>query len=349
MSSPRQPTARCFSATGSAPISISSCSRAGRAALARKKESPTRSAERSTNPAVGDASEVEGKDIAMRTHNTSRDTPDRTDAAFIGADSAISEPRSGSMHLLNSSTRSGGHRSAVGSTRLPPRLQNKMTEVLANIDGLPILVRFHVQDIPAEMQSEFVSRGADIHSLLSTTLEKMVDRMRGSCPRTDAPSKTPLAIVELMSSGEPLARLPAPLNQTVLRVGPLELDLLDRSAKRGHRRIDLRPREFHLLKYMMQRSDKLLTRATLLKEVWHYKFVPETNLVDVHLGRLRRKVDGSNEAPLIRNVRGEGFVLSATPLSQGSAPRPADVGDSDVIHADTKRGVASSCRSVAGA
>ena len=100
-------------------------------------------------------------------------------------------------------------------------------------------------------------------------------------------------------------------NETVLCVGPLELDLIDRTAKRGDRPIDLRPREFHLLKYMMQRIDQLLTRATLFKDVWHYKFVPETNLVDVHMGRLRRKVDGANEAPMIRNVRGAGFVLSA--------------------------------------
>ena len=57
-----------------------------------------------------------------------------------------------------------------------------------------------------------------------------------------------------------------------------------------------------MLKYIMQRNDKLLTRATLLKEVWNYKFVPKTNLVDVHMGRLRRKVDGPNETPLIRNV-----------------------------------------------
>jgi DNA-binding winged helix-turn-helix (wHTH) protein len=73
-----------------------------------------------------------------------------------------------------------------------------------------------------------------------------------------------------------------------------------------------------LLKYMMQRSDKLLTRAMLFKDVWNYKFVPETNLVDVHMGRLRRKVDGSNEVPMIRNVRGAGFVLSATPAFQES-------------------------------
>jgi DNA-binding response OmpR family regulator len=99
-------------------------------------------------------------------------------------------------------------------------------------------------------------------------------------------------------------------------VGPLELNLLDRAAKRGDRNIDLRPREFRLLRYMMERSDKLLTRAKLLQEVWNYKFVPQTNLVDVHMGRLRRKVDGPNEPAMIRNVRGAGFVLNANPLLQ---------------------------------
>ena len=68
----------------------------------------------------------------------------------------------------------------------------------------------------------------------------------------------------------------------------------------------------------MQRNGKLLTRATFFKEVWHYKFVPESNLVDVHMGRLRRKLDGANETPMIRNVRGVGFVLGVAPLSQGS-------------------------------
>jgi DNA-binding response OmpR family regulator len=115
-----------------------------------------------------------------------------------------------------------------------------------------------------------------------------------------------------MPSGAPLVQLPAPPNETMLRVGSLELDLLDRAAKRGNRHIDLLPREFQLLKYMMQRRETLLTRENLLKEVWHYSFVPETNLVDVHMGRLRRKIDGSNEAPMIRNVRGVGFILSAT-------------------------------------
>jgi len=100
----------------------------------------------------------------------------------------------------------------------------------------------------------------------------------------------------------------------------LELDLIDRTARRSNRPIDLLPREFQLLKYMMQRSDQVLTHANLIKDVWNYKFVPETNRVNVHMGRLRSKVDGPNEAPMIRNVRGEGFVLSATPALPNNLP-----------------------------
>ena len=191
-------------------------------------------------------------------------------------------------------------------------LPDGMAERLADIEGLPVLVRVLVQDVPAEMRS-------DMHSLLSTTLEKAIERMRGSPLRRDASSKQPLAIVELISGGVPSAQLPTSLTDTVLRVGPLELDLIDRTVKRDDREIDLRPREFRLLKYMMQRSGKLLTRATLLKDVWNYKFVPETNLVDVHMGTLRRKVDASNELPMIRNVRGVGFVLSPASFQQSSS------------------------------
>jgi DNA-binding response OmpR family regulator len=213
---------------------------------------------------------------------------------------------------------------------MPATWRNGKAELLADIDGLPVLFRILVRDMPTQVQSDFGAKDADIHSLLSTTLEKVVDRMRGTSLRRDDPSKQPLAIVELIPSGEPSAGLPAPANATVLRVGPLELDLLDRTARRGDRQIDLRPREFQLLKYMMQRSDQLLTRATLFKEVWHYKFVPETNLVDVHMGRLRRKVDGPNEAHMIRNVRGAGFVLSATPISEDSpAERSANLATGD--------------------
>ena len=260
----------------------------------------------------------------MRAHNTRSRVLDRMDSAFVASDSRPSEPRSASIHVLSSSPRPGGRGSAVRSTRMPPASRHETAELLVDVDGLSILVCFLVKDVAAEMQSGSVWKDVKIHSLLSRALEKAVDRMRGSTLRSDDASNQPLAIVELTPGGEASVRLPATLNETVLRAGPLELDLLDRTAKRGDRQIDLRPREFRLLKYMMERNDKLLTRATLLKDVWHYKFVPESNLVDVHMGRLRRKVDGPNEAPVIRNVRGVGFVLSATPLSQSSASISAE-------------------------
>jgi DNA-binding winged helix-turn-helix (wHTH) protein len=259
-----------------------------------------------------------GEDMAMSTSTTSRNTPNPMELAFVRAGSTTSDPRS--THLPNPPPR---HRSFAGSTQNPLAPPNEVAELLADIDGVPVLVRFLVTDISANAQSDFVSKDVDLRLLLSTTLQKMVDRMGGSSLRRDFPSKQPLATVELISSVEHLVRLPDLSNETVLRVGPLELDLLNRIAKRDGRRIDLRPREFHLLKYMMQRSDELLTRETLLKEVWNYRFVPKTNLVDVHMGRLRRKIDGPNGPFLIRNVRGIGFVLSATPFSHCSPSRSA--------------------------
>src|SRR6202171_644164 len=152
-----------------------------------------------------------------------------------------------------------------------------------------------------------------IHSLLLSALEKIVDRMYRASLRSDDQSRRPLAIAETDSSIEPSVRSPADPRETMLRVGALELDLINRTAKRGDRPIDLLPSEFRLLKYMMQRDGQLLTRAKLFQDVWHYKFLPETNLVDVHMGRLRRKVNGPNEAPIILNIRGAGFILGATP------------------------------------
>ncbi len=109
----------------------------------------------------------------------------------------------------------------------------------------------------------------------------------------------------------PSALFPPKGRDTVLRVGPLELDLIERTARRWDRAIDLLPREFRLLEYMMRRKGQVLTRAALLEEVWNYKFVPQSNLVDVHIGRLRRKVDEPHELPMIHNVRGVGFILRA--------------------------------------
>ena len=150
--------------------------------------------------------------------------------------------------------------------------------------------------------------------------QRSLEHDRAQKPKDHGLSKRPLSMVVIISRLDSSVRSPIEPRETVLRVGSLELDLIDRTARRGSRPIDLLPREFRLLKYMMQRNDQVLTRADLIKDVWHYKFVPETNVVDVHMGRLRRKVDGSNEVPMIRNIRGEGFLLSATPALAKSLP-----------------------------
>jgi DNA-binding winged helix-turn-helix (wHTH) protein len=190
-----------------------------------------------------------------------------------------------------------------------------MAELKIHVDGLPIVFLFPIEDVSQIKPAGAIASDADIHSLLSNTLDKIVDGIRGSATRVVGSSPSlALKVVEMSPEVEAIA---APSDtQTILRVGPIELNLIDRTAKRGERQIDLRPREFRLLRYMMERSDKLLTRATLLQEVWNYKFVPQTNLVDVHMGRLRRKVDGAKEPAMIRSVRGAGFVLNANPLLQ---------------------------------
>jgi two-component system OmpR family response regulator len=122
----------------------------------------------------------------------------------------------------------------------------------------------------------------------------------------------PFALIELVARIEALLRRSADTRQTTLQAGALELDLIERTARRSDREISLLPREFRLLEYMMRRREQLLTREMLLKEVWNYNFVPATNLVDVHMGRLRHKVDGPGETPMIYNIRGAGFILRET-------------------------------------
>jgi two-component system, OmpR family, response regulator len=147
--------------------------------------------------------------------------------------------------------------------------------------------------------------------LVLSALGAVDDRVRGLRAGGDDYLTKPFDLIELIARIEALLRRPTETRETKLRVGPLELDLIDRTVKRGDRIIDLLPREFRLLEYMMRRKDQMLTRAMLLEEVWKYKFVPQTNLVDVHMGRLRRKVDETNETPMIHNVRGIGFILRA--------------------------------------
>jgi two-component system, OmpR family, response regulator len=170
--------------------------------------------------------------------------------------------------------------------------------LLPGIDGLTII---------EVMRQERIR----IPVLVLSALAAVDDRVRGLRAGGDDYLTKPFAITELVARIEALLRRPAENRDTMLRVGPLELNLLSRTAKRGDRPIELLPREFRLLEYMMSRRDQLLTRAMLFVEVWNYNFVPQSNLVDVHMGRLRRKIDMPGEQPMIHNVRGEGFMLHA--------------------------------------
>jgi DNA-binding response OmpR family regulator len=181
-------------------------------------------------------------------------------------------------------------------------------ETLATVSRL--LRSIYDADISPPLPAHFARLLNELGPDNRTIIEGMNvdDRVRGSRARGD---NDPFATVEFIAGIESLLRRSTESRNTVLQVGPLELDLIERTAKRGERTIDLLPREFRLLEYMMRRKEQTLTRAMLLQEVWNYKFVPESNLVDVHMGRLRRKVDAPHEPPMIYNVRGVGFILRA--------------------------------------
>jgi len=118
-------------------------------------------------------------------------------------------------------------------------------------------------------------------------------------------------VTEFLRRLEALLKRPDEIRETTLTVGPLQFDLLTRTVARGRRSINLLPREFRLREYMMRHHGQLVTRAMLFRDVWNYNFVPQSNLVDVHMGRLRRKIDQPAESPMIYSIRGQGFVLRA--------------------------------------
>jgi two-component system, OmpR family, response regulator len=145
--------------------------------------------------------------------------------------------------------------------------------------------------------------------LVVSALNAVGDRIRGLTVGGDDYLTKPFALGELAARVEALLRRPISTRETVLRVGPLEADLIDKIVRRGERDINLLPREFRLLEYLMRRPDRIVTREMLLKDVWRYRFVPKTNLVDVHIGKLRRKIDAPDEVPLLQSVRSVGFML----------------------------------------
>jgi two-component system OmpR family response regulator len=138
------------------------------------------------------------------------------------------------------------------------------------------------------------------------------DRVEGLEAGGDDYLAKPFAFAELLARINALARRP-PLQQevTLLRVGDLEMDLIRRSVTRGGKRIDLQPREFRLLEYLMRREGQVVTRTMLLEGVWDFHFDPKTSVVETHISRLRGKVDRGFDRELIHTIRGAGYVVRA--------------------------------------
>ena len=146
--------------------------------------------------------------------------------------------------------------------------------------------------------------------LMLTALGGIEDRVEGLEAGADDYLVKPFAFAELLARVNALARRPPPQTvQTVLKVADLELDLLKRTAARAGERIDLQPREFKLLEYLMRHAEKVVTRTMLLEAVWEFHFEPRTNIVETHVSRLRAKIDRGQGPELIHTVRGAGYCL----------------------------------------
>ncbi|MCZ8106037.1 MAG: winged helix-turn-helix domain-containing protein [Alsobacter sp.] len=147
--------------------------------------------------------------------------------------------------------------------------------------------------------------------LILSALGQVDDRVKGLRAGGDDYLAKPYAFSELLARVEVLARRrgSGPAEETVYRVGDLELDRLARRVTRGGKALDLQPREFRLLEYLMKHAGQVVTRTMLLENVWDYHFDPQTNVIDVHLSRLRGKVDKGFDRPLIHTVRGAGYMV----------------------------------------
>ena len=175
--------------------------------------------------------------------------------------------------------------------------------MLPGLDGLSI-----VRSLRAANRSTPV--------LVLSALGEVDDRVEGLRAGGDDYLVKPFALAELSARLEALVRrriagagASAPV--TRLEVADLEMDLLARAVKRGGHGIELKPREFRLLEYLMRHAGQVVTRTMLLEAVWDYHFDPQTNVIDVHVSRLRRKIDREFGPPLIHTVRGAGYMIRA--------------------------------------
>jgi len=168
--------------------------------------------------------------------------------------------------------------------------------MLPGMDGLSI-----IRHLRAE--------GIGTPALVLSALDAVSERVDGLRAGGDDYLVKPFALAELSARLEVMIRRPSKGSSTVLRVGEIELDLVARVARRGMRTLDLLGREFQILEYLLRRAGQLVTRRMLLEDVFGYRFELKTNLLDVHVGRLRRKLDLPEERPLLITVRGNGFQL----------------------------------------
>jgi two-component system OmpR family response regulator len=183
--------------------------------------------------------------------------------------------------------------------RSPEYAAMTVDRMLPGLDGLAVIRRLR-QD------------GVTTPALILSALGGIDDRVHGLRAGGDDYLPKPFAFVELLARLEALSRRSeAVARETVLRVGDLELDLVTRAATRAGREIKLLPREFQLLEYLVRNSDQIVPRAMLLQHVWNLNFDPTTNIIDVYVGRVRRKVDSRMRYPLIHTVRGIGYCLRA--------------------------------------
>jgi two-component system OmpR family response regulator len=163
-----------------------------------------------------------------------------------------------------------------------------------------------------QLVEQLRSDGVVTPVLFLSALGKVDDRVEGLRAGGDDYLVKPFAMAELIARVEALGRRKGtPETQTKLVCGDLEMDLITRDVRRGESKIDLQPREFKLLEYLMRNASRVVTRTMLLENVWGYHFDPQTNVIDVHISRLRGKIDKGFDKPLLETVRGAGYRLNA--------------------------------------
>ena len=158
--------------------------------------------------------------------------------------------------------------------------------------------------------TELRKRGVDTPVLILSALGEVDDRVKGLRAGGDDYLPKPYAFSELLARVEVLGRRKGkPEQDMVYRVGDLELDRLSHEVKRAGKDVLLQPREFRLLEYLMKNAGQVVTRTMLLENVWDYHFDPQTNVIDVHVSRLRSKIEKDFDRPLLKTVRGAGYMI----------------------------------------